>query len=164
MLDVVLNGLMWHLDEDRREFNPIMPLAIAFCLFAVSVFFSWQEFKYFAWGRAATAKIVEVRGKNSFIHYEWTDADDGLRHDYFSPLSESDFAVGMSLDIEYLPGVMASRLAGTPLHHKVALVVFCLSLLAIIWYIAKLWRQGNRELAETAARASGTGRKYEQPS
>ena len=149
MLDVALNFIMWHLDEDRREFNPLMPLAFLMCLFAVSAFFTWQEFKYVAWGRNATATVFDITN-TGYAKYEWSDPDDGLRRDKIDAGDESEIATGAKLDIEYLPGVMASRLPGTPIHHTVAVVVFFLSLLVAVTYIALLWRRGNRELREAA--------------
>jgi len=163
MFDVALQALMWHIDEDRREFNPLMPLAFVMCLFAVSAFFTWQEFKYVAWGRKAAAKVVDVTS-SGYAKYEWNDPDDGLRRDKIDPGDDNAFAAGATIDIEYLPGVMASRLPGTPIHHTISIVVFFLSLLLVVTYVTLLWRKGNRELREAAERTSENGPRFGTPS
>ena len=165
-LEVVVEGVTGALLEDHDEPNPLFPLAIAICLFVASIFFTWQEFRYYTWGREATAEIVRVKEGvlGESVRYRWSDPDDGIREDSFLDEKKVGYIVGESLEIEYLPGVMASRLRGTPLHHKIALAVFAVSLLIITVYLAKLWRQGNRELKEAAERTSENGPRFGTPS
>lgn len=160
----VFKALRWYHHDVGFESPPLLMMAAVIGAFAASAFFSWQEFKYFAWGRSATATVIAADRKSSYIGYEWRDPDDGKRQDRADAGDDTEFEVGSSVDIEYLPGVMASRLPGMPGHHKFSLWVFGLSSFAIFVYVALLWRKGNRELKEAAERTSENGPRIGTPS
>jgi len=156
-------ALRWYHLEVGFQTPPMFALVFVVFAFAASAFFSWQEFKYFAWGRTVTATVIEASRRSSYIEYEWHDPDDGQRRDRTDAGDDVEYAVGDAVDIEYLPGVMASRLPGTPGHHRFALWVFGLSTSAIMVYLALVWYRGNRELKDAAERAKAFEARYGTP-
>lgn len=163
-MGILFKFLRWYHHDVGFESPPMFLLVFVVGVFGVSAFFSWQEIKYVIWGREATAIITEASRKSSVIQYEWSDVDDGLRRDRTDAGDDEEHVVGASVDIEYLPGVMASRLPGTPAHHKFSLWVFFLAMFAFVTSIAVLWRRGNRELREAEERTSENGPHFGTPS
>lgn len=143
------------IDEDRREFNPFIPMAIVLGLFVVSGVISYSEIRYALWGRTTDATIVRMKetafsagegeGPLNEVVYNWNDKDDGHREDAFLQPTDWGYKKGDTFEIDYLPGVKKSRIAGTPLYAKISLgFFFGLGALALILF-AMLWRKGTRE-------------------
>jgi len=157
MIGSFAGGLRNQLEDerDRDEFNPFVPLAVVLILFIISGILSYNEFKYAVWGRTADAEIFrmketafsagERKGPMVEVRYRWTDKDDGDREDsMLRDPAEWPYQVGDRFKIDYMPGVMKSRVAGTPMYATIAIGFFVVLGGAALVLFALLWRQGAR--------------------
>jgi hypothetical protein len=107
--------------DEEDELKKFKWLLFATLAFLISTYYSWREFKFFAWGETAEATVTntfETQSGNRrrtplmAVEYSFTDSSTGPRSE------RDDVAVDWQLEgstvmVQYLPGVAdSSRLLG----------------------------------------------------
>lgn len=115
------------LRKKSAEERQVMWIIYVIVALLVGGFATCHEAKYAIWGRTADARIIRAQqerfkvGDSAFdkeyvnkyvIHYQWTDEDDGERKDKMVMYEGWQPPPDQIIEIDYLPGVMDSRLAG----------------------------------------------------
>ena len=136
--------------DDDDEIKKFKWLLFATVAFLISTYFSWQEFKFFVWGKTAEATITNTfdtksGGRRSrpmlAVEYSFSDSATGPRNERDDVPIDWPISGGTAT-VQYLPGVAdSSRLLGHSSTIPVWIFVGCLGWLGYNGF--KLYKEAN---------------------
>ncbi len=151
------------LDEETRKLKAMLFVAV---VFIASCFYSCNELKYARGGKRVEGRIDDVTESvdrhgetRRQLHYHYHNDAGELRQGFDTVGDDFVRPASGKLEVEYLPG--ASRLAG---HRNVAaLVVFFLSLAAMLVGGVMFWQYVRRETKASSSASSRRGNTRNRP-
>lgn len=140
-------------DDEVKRFKQIMAAGF---LFLISMYLSYQEFKYFIWSEVTIGQVARVFETKSSrrsprkwaVEYAYVD-NKGEHHRERDDIPISWPSPQEQVDIQYLPGVHnSSRIRGNT--HQFAVWMFGGSLAYLGYALYQLIREANEPIARTA--------------
>ena len=144
--------------DDAAEVRKFKLLPVVVLAFLASAYFSFNEMRYAVWGKAITAKLVNVhqasgsRGRQRIIvEYEYVDGQGTVRRERDDLSRSAHIPVSEIVEIQYVPGVEDSSRLRTSANWY-AVYIFLAMLVALIAALVMLWKFADAQVHGTKPR------------